>query len=184
MRLFTALSLNDDVRDALQAIMVFGDGGPAKVRWLAPKQLHITLRFIGDVSEQCCDDLDQSLNEISFSPFQLRITGVGVFGSTRSPRVLWAGVEAGDILIKLFNNISEIVDKKGISPDKRGFEPHITLARNRAGPVPGLERWLANNDQFSIQPFTCQDFVLYRSFLESGGARYEVIRRYPAKHAA
>ena len=88
LRLFVALTLPADIRERVCGLM----GGVPGARWVPAENLHLTLRFIGDVDEGAADDLDAALARTQFAPFMLTLEGVGVFGASRRPRALWVGV--------------------------------------------------------------------------------------------
>ncbi|GAB4146318.1 MAG: RNA 2',3'-cyclic phosphodiesterase [Sphingomonadales bacterium] len=176
-RLFVGLELPEPIKQRL----LLAQGGVIGARWQSVDQLHLTLRFIGDVDGRTADDVDAALTALRFSRFGLRLQGVGAFGRPGQPRVLWAGVEPRAPLLRLHNKIDHGLVKMGLPPEERRFDPHVTLARfgGRGGPI---DAFLAANGDFAAGPFEIEYVSLFTSSLGRGGAHYDVVGRYPAKN--
>src|SRR4051812_13408366 len=129
IRLFVALPLPEDVTDSLLAL----EQGVPGARWSTREQLHLTLRFIGEVDGRDASAIDETLAAISAPPFTLQLKGVGAFGG-KNPRALWAGVAANEALIHLQRKIESTIQRLGFHAEKRKYTPHVTLARLRATP--------------------------------------------------
>src|SRR6185295_8481192 len=129
IRLFVALSLPDAVADPLVMLQT----GVPGARWSARKQLHLTLRFIGEVDERVAADIDDALSLISAPGFTLELAGVGEFGG-KHPRALWAGVRPNDALKHLQRKIETALLRIDLPAEERKFTPHVTLAYLRATP--------------------------------------------------
>jgi 2'-5' RNA ligase len=153
-------------------------GGVNGARWQTDQQLHLTLRFIGEVDEARAEDIDSALRAVSFTPFQVSLQGTGLFGDVRKPRMLWAGVGPEAPLAHLAQKIDTAMVRIGLPADPRKFVPHVTLARFK-GPTGRLDRFLAANDQLSSLPWTVERFTLFRSHLAHSGAIYEPLAAYP-----
>ncbi|MGE0665999.1 MAG: RNA 2',3'-cyclic phosphodiesterase [Sphingomonadales bacterium] len=177
LRLFVALQLPPDIRARLTGLM----GGVNGARWQTDQQLHLTLRFIGEVDEARAEDIDSALGAVTFAPFQVSLQGAGLFGDMRKPRMLWAGVGPEAPLAHLAQKIDTAMVRIGLPADPRKFTPHITLARFR-GPAGRVERFLAANDQLFSPPWTVERFTLFRSHLAHSGAIYEPLATYPDDH--
>ena len=172
MRLFVALDLPDPVKDQLIA----HSGGVSGARWQARDQLHLTLRFIGEVDRHQLRDVAAALAGIHHPGLSLALAGRGVFGKPGRPETLWVGVNPRKTLVTLHHKVEQALAGAGLEPDHRQYTPHVTLARlnGRAGPLHGfLEAPIAG------QPFTVQDFCLFRSTLSHDGAVYDILERYP-----
>lgn len=172
MRLFIALDLPETVVSEVRALCT---DLPA-ARWSNPAQLHLTLRFLGDVPDDRIDGLRAALVAIARPAFRLELRGVGVFPRKRRPaRVLWTGVapEAPAVALK------EAIDA-ALGPDpetaERGFSPHLTLARFRDDPGPALDRYLAAHARFVSGGWRAEQFHLYRSTLGADGAIHEILQ--------
>ena len=177
VRLFVAVDLPEDVRERL-ARMCTGVPG---ARWLAPENLHLTLRFIGEVDRGVADDLDAALGQIAVAPFEIALDGVGTFGRGRKARTLWVGLEACAALARLQAKVEAAVNAAGIPVEERKFTPHVTLARLKAPPKGKLDAFVMANDAFRAGPIPTDRFHLYSSFLSASGAIHTVEASYPLK---
>jgi 2'-5' RNA ligase len=173
-RLFIAVDLPETIRENLTS-MSFGIPG---AKWVAPEQMHLTVRFIGEVDGALFHDIKDILDGISYAPFALQLKGVGFFPPRGAPRVLWVGLEKSDPLQVLKKKIDLALFRVGVEPDNRKFSPHITLARLKNSPVQKIANFLSGNGLFSQEPFQVEDFKLYSSILSPKGAYHKVERVY------
>jgi 2'-5' RNA ligase len=125
MLLFVGLALSPDTRLRLQVLC----SGIAGARWVKPENMHITLRFVGDVTGDDVEDLNDALADISCPSFNRSLVGVDCFGSSKGIRSVWAGVEPSQELDYLQASVESTVSRLGHGPETRKFTPHITLAR-------------------------------------------------------
>jgi 2'-5' RNA ligase len=172
-RLFVAIRPPRDIRDLLLGLM----GRIPKARWQDEEQLHLTLRFIGEVDGHRAEDVAAALSSLHHQRFDIAVSGIGSF-ERRGKGALWAGLAPHDELKALHKKVDQACLRAGIEPDKRTYHPHITLARlNRdTGPVaPFVEQWAG----LSSAPFSVETICLYESRLGSGGASYTIVQRYP-----
>ena len=175
MRLFVALPLPEEVRLRLALLC----GGLPGARWVAPDNLHLSLRFLGELDDGQASDLDGALSEVKTPGFAFQLSGVGSFGSGRQPRVLWAGVAPSRDLLRLREKVEHAVIRAGLKRDQHKFRPHVTLARFRSKPGPKLPDYLSSHALFQAGPIAADSFTLYSSFLSAGGAIYRVEAVYP-----
>lgn len=175
-RLFIAFTLPDPVRDVLAAL-----AQPiAGVNWTRPEQLHVTLRFLGDVPEAQIEPMIARLATVQVAPFILPIERTGSFPPGRPPRVLWAGVGSGHPrLFQLRQRLDDAVLASGLPLDVRTFHPHVTLARCTENAAASALRWLAARKEFTAPPFRVEAFDLYASDLRPEGAVHTLRRRFP-----
>lgn len=173
MRLFTALSLPDPVA---RSLMLLQSGVPG-ARWQSRQQLHLTLRFIGEVDGAVAGEIDDALAAIAAPGFTLELKGTGSFGG-RKPRDLWAGVAANEPLNHLSRKIESALQRIGLPPDERKFTPHVTLARLRNTPPGAVMDYLADHALFAAAPFAVTVFALYSSKLTGDGSIYRVEKDY------
>jgi 2'-5' RNA ligase len=174
IRLFVALELPENVRNRLTAL----EGGVPGARWASDEQLHLTLRFIGEVDGNVARDIDDALAGIRAPGFMLELAGVGEFGG-KKPRALWAGVRANDSLLHLQKKIETAMQRIGLAPEERKFSAHVTLARMRSAPQEKVVQFLTHHALFASEPFKVDHFVLFSSYLGSGGSVYHAERSYP-----
>jgi 2'-5' RNA ligase len=168
LRLFVALPLPDGVMARL-AMLCSGMPGAA---WVDPANLHITLRFIGEVDEDVAEEIDHHLAGITDQVFSLELAGIGTFGEGAKTRALWAGVAPSPALLHLHAKIESAVVRAGLPPESRKFTPHVTLAR-LTHPHPGrLQSYIEGNNLFQAGPFAVERFILYESRLGKSSAVY------------
>ncbi len=148
-------------------------------RWVAPENLHLTLRFIGEVEGHQAGDLDAALAQVKATRFPVTLVGVDRFGAGRTLRALWVGVEPNPELDRLYRKVEQAVQAAGLAPNGRKFKPHVTLARFKGDPGYRLYDYLAHHATFRAETFEARDFVLYSSFLSHGGAIYTAEAVYP-----
>jgi 2'-5' RNA ligase len=170
-RLFVAIRPPGTVRAQLLAAM----GGVAGARWQSDDQLHLTLRFIGDVDRHQAEDVHAALGAVRHPCFEIALAGVGSFERRGEPAALWAGVAPQEPLKILHKKIDQAIARIGLDPERRAFLPHITLARlgRDAGPI-GF--FLQSAGRLASAPFEVEDFRLYE--LTPEGAVYSVMERY------
>jgi len=172
-RLFVAIRPPGDVRDLLIDAM---DDSPA-LRWVGDEQLHLTLRFIGEVERPVANDIAAALDRVRSSNFQLRISGVGKF-ERRSGGALWAGVEPKTPVVGLAAKVERALQQVGLEPEHRAFSPHITLARWNRRNSEAVEAFLRRNSDLHSSPFDVDRFVLFESKLSRHGPHYEEIAAF------
>lgn len=180
VRAFVAVELGAEAKAAAQATQqrlrqLFPHGG---VRWAKPEQLHLTLRFLGDVSAERLPELTQALGHAlaGVAPFTLHLHGCGVFPSPRAPRVLWLGLEGNlPALHDLRRRVSEAVVGFGDHAETHAFHPHLTLGRaNRpdAAMARALQTFLADAAPRPPCPWEVGEVRLMRSQLRPSGAEH------------
>ena len=173
-RLFVAIRPPEEVRDLLLDTMEGVEG----LRWQDDEQLHLTLRFVGEVERPLAEDLAAALATLRFDPFELRVAGVGRFDH-RQRGALWAGVEPRAPLAALAAKVERICVKVGLPPERRAFHPHVTLARWGRGAGATLDFFLAAHAALRSEPFPVDVVTLYESQLGRGGASYTAIAHFP-----
>ena len=176
MRLFAALSIPDDVAGPLMLIQ----GGVPGARWRSREQLHLTLRFIGEVEGRGARALEDALAGIDAPAFDLQLHGVGQFGN-RHPHALWAAARPNDLLDHLQRKVDNAIRRVGQPQDAHKFTPHVTLARLRHADMDKLREWLTHNALYTSIPFGMESFHLYSSRLTSDGSIYRVEEDYPLR---
>ncbi len=173
MRLFVALALPDAVA---QSLFLLQAGVPG-ARWMAREQLHLTLRFIGEVDGRDAAAIDDALATISAPRFHLGLKGVGAFGG-KNPRALWAGVHDPKPVVHLQKKIETMLQRVGLAPEERKFTPHVTLARLKAPPPGKVMDFLSDHALFAAPPFEVNNFILYSSKPTPNGSIYLAERSY------
>jgi 2'-5' RNA ligase len=174
IRLFIGLELPGEVSARL-ALMA---GGIPGARWVEARNLHVTLRFLGEVEEGLAAELDEALAALSEPAFTLALDGFGTFGGRRRAHALWAGVERTPALVHLRDKVDSTAVRLGLPPEARKFMPHVTLAWVKASPIGRLQDHIAGNSPFHAGPWPVEHFTLFQSHLSRNGAEYEVLERY------
>ena len=172
-RLFVAIRPPEEIRDLLLDAM----DDSADFRWQDDEQLHLTLRFMGEVDRHVAADLSDALGRIRAAPFQLRISKVGTFDH-RAAGALWAGVEPKAQVATLAAKIERVCQQAGLEPEQRAFHPHITLARWKGRRTIELADFLDRRRSLTSEPFDVREFLLVESRLSRHGAHYEEIASY------
>jgi RNA 2',3'-cyclic 3'-phosphodiesterase len=173
-RLFTAIEIPRGVRQHLALMRAPLPGA----RWIEAEDMHLTLRFAGDIDARTADEFADLLADIRSPAIAITIKGVGAFGG-REPRVLWAGAEAGPELDALYRAIERAARAVGLEADPRGFKPHVTLARMRGARQHVVAQFLEENGDLRMEPFVASEFVLMSARPGSGGPPYGVEVAYP-----
>ena len=174
MRLFVALELPDGVRAALDRIQ---QGVPG-ARWIPPENMHLTLRFIGEVGGADFHDLMHALAEVVVPPFEIELAGVGHFETRKLPTVLWAGVKPSPPLKRLQAKIERAVQSCGLPPESRKFTPHVTLARLGDTEPLRVRNFLQRYSLFAPGRVPVEGFTLFSSHLGKGEPHYRVEVEY------
>ena len=172
-RLFVAIRPPEPIRDLLIDAM----DDSADFRWQDEEQLHLTLRFVGEVDRPIANDLAAALGGIRAEPFELRIAGVGRF-EQRNSGALWAGVEPKAPVAALAAKIERVCQQTGLEPERRAFHPHITLARWKGRRTREVQDLLERRGSLASEPFAVTEFTLFESHLSRHGAHYEEVARY------
>jgi RNA 2',3'-cyclic 3'-phosphodiesterase len=165
-RLFVAIDLPGSTRQ------LFADLNPhiPGVRWTAPDQMHLTLGFFGDVSEDVEIRLRQRLGAIEFGAFFLPVIGVGAFSSKGAPKIIWIGIgKAHPHLFQIHKRVQEAALAAGIEPELRPWHPHITIARCRDVSAQALRKFLQAHADFDAGMIRVEAFHLYSSNLTPAG---------------
>jgi RNA 2',3'-cyclic 3'-phosphodiesterase len=180
MRLFIALEIPSPVRENLAALLKSLRAVSPQTRWVRPENLHVTLKFIGEVPETKLAAMGNALaGARSDQPVALTFRGLGFFPNEKHPRVFWAGIEASPNLKTLAADIDKATEKLGIPPAQRPFSPHLTLARFEP---PGLQEELRcaiqENAARAFGSLRAGQFHLIESQLKASGAEYTTLESF------
>tara|TARA_R110000751_G_scaffold233938_1_gene335091 strand:- start:79 stop:666 length:588 start_codon:yes stop_codon:yes gene_type:complete len=172
-RLFIGLEVPDAQADTLAALAEPGPG----LRWQTPAQLHLTLRFLGELSDAGCAGVLGALAALRWQALTLQVSGVGYFGSPSRPSILWAGLAGTAALHALRLRLDALLAAE-LAPDPQTFVPHITLARCGSGAGSPAE-FLARHRQLQLPAWAVTELCLFTSETGDNGSRYQVLARYP-----
>ena len=175
LRLFAGVAIPDDLRSRLAVLQ----GGIDGARWVASENMHITLRFIGEVDEITAEEIDGALSRLTASPLNIALSGAGRFNSWNKPRAVWVGVEKTPDLMALQEKVDRAIINIGLPPEGRKYMPHVTLARLKNARAQHTQNWVAANGPFRAAPFVAREVVLYESRLGRAAADYSPVAIYP-----
>lgn len=177
LRLFVGIGFPPELKLRLSLLC----SGIPKARWVDPGNLHLTLRFIGEIAEDVAADIDEALARLRARRFALQLSGTGVFGGDR-PRNLWVGVERSAELAGLRDKIEQALTRAGLAPEPRKFSPHVTLARLQNPPLDKVAEFLAAHAGFRAEPLAVAAFSLIASYPTKAGSVYEDQAEYPLQN--
>lgn len=172
-RLFVAIRPPEAIRRLLLGAM----GGISGARWQTDDQLHLTLRFIGEVDRHAAGDIVAALGGIRHPALEIALNGLGTFDRRGQPETVWAGLAPHEPLKALHNKIDIALARVGVAPDQRAYLPHITLARLKrsSGTVRNM---MEQSGGLTSLPFRVDRFALFESRLTPEGAVYTEIESY------
>ncbi len=176
MRLFVALDLPWHVRERPAAMA--GSGIPG-ARWVPPENYHLTLRFIGEVPGYQAEEIDHALAALKVRGFSLSLAGLGVFSKAGRGSALWVGVERNPQLEHLRGKIETALQRCGLEPERRRFQPHVTLARLDNAVESKVAAFMQAHNLFRADPVQVEHFTLFSSLLGKEQAVYTAEVEYP-----
>jgi RNA 2',3'-cyclic 3'-phosphodiesterase len=174
IRLFAAIPAPEDIARALAALAAGAPGA----RWNPPENLHITLRFAGEVSEDVAEDFAIALGAVSAPALRLTLAGVGAFARGEAVHAIWAGVEANEGLNILQRRCERAARQAGLKPETRAWTPHVTLAYLRGADPARVGAWIQRHSLLRLGPFAVDWFGLYSSRPTREGSVYQLERLY------
>lgn len=180
IRVFVAVSISDQARNAVVSLIQNFKNISPGIRWIKPENLHLTLKFLGELEEINIPNLKNALDlsVVGLHLFQYGLTKVGCFPSFNRPRVLWVGVEDfSKQLLRLHENIENQFSKVNFPREKRGFKPHLTIARVKSNK--NIEPLLSDFKNFNFGPYSINvsDVLLMKSDLQPSGAKYTCLHK-------
>jgi RNA 2',3'-cyclic 3'-phosphodiesterase len=181
LRAFIAIELPPDIRQALAREQARIRAASTDARWTRPAGIHLTLKFLGYISDQQEAQVKDGLRRLGgFEAFTVRVQGFGFFPTAKRPRVFWAGLAAPPGLARLAAQIEGAMEHLGFPPEDRPFKPHLTLARFKTPrPQPKLEVIMAADGNLSLGAFEVSEFFLWESRLSPSGSEYRKIASFP-----
>lgn len=183
IRAFIAVDIPHEVKEKFSAAQGTLRGAGADVRWVQPRNAHVTLQFLGDTPVANVEEIKAALGRVAAShqAFEVAIEGLGVFPNPRRPRVVWIGVSRGaSELAALQRSVGEEMRRLGFPPEERAFSPHITLGRVKSPKnTDKLASILDAEKHFQAGCFLATDIRLIRSVLSSEGPAYTTLFSAP-----
>jgi RNA 2',3'-cyclic 3'-phosphodiesterase len=174
LRLFIAIAIPSSIKTELAGLGRSLPGG----RPVPVEQMHLTLKFIGEVEGSRLLDIREALSEIRRPQFTLCLQSVGTFPPRGTPRVLWVGVQPTGDLLALRQAIESKLAEIAIPREKQKYSPHLTLARLNNTPLHRLQQFLAGNAFLQTPEFPVAAFNLYKSQLTGKGAIHTLVKSY------
>ncbi len=135
IRSFIAVDIDngDIIKRIIDAQNILGRTG-AQLKFVEPKNIHVTIRFLGEIAQDMLERVFEEMKKVSFKSFEIQFNGVGTFPNLNRPSVIWIGISGGaDALSSIFDQLEPKLLGLGFSPDRRGFSPHVTIARVNSG---------------------------------------------------
>lgn len=150
----------------------------ASLKLVQPRNIHITMRFLGNISLRMVDSIHEEMNNVSFTPFDVEIRGLGAFPSLKYARVVWAGIRKGaDELTDISNQLEPRLQRIGFKPDSKGFSPHLTIARVKTGRnKTELIRCIKDLAEYEFGAVRADCLRLKKSVLTPKGPIYSTLR--------
>ena len=179
IRSFLSFDLEKEtVRKRLASVQKLLAQTGADLKLVDPRNIHITIRFLGDITPNMVEKIFREMQKIKFKSFDTQIKGLGAFPDVRYPRVVWAGLtEGADQLKTIFNNLEPGLRSLGFSPDRKGFSPHLTIARVKSGKNKAqLADFIAKNANYDFGTIKAENLRLKRSDLTPKGPIYSTLK--------
>jgi len=185
MRTFVAIELPEEIRREIGKVqdMLKKDEEPSRIKWVEVENIHLTLKFLGELSAERVQDLSRGVEEalVGYSPFPISFKEIGAFPNWGRARVIWIGVEEGkEGVTRIQRKIEDSLARLQFEPEERSFQPHITIGRVKEG------RGILKNPGvvFKSEPFPVGHVSIMKSTLTPKGPIYERIRVVPLKETS
>jgi 2'-5' RNA ligase len=189
MRTFIAIELSREIQEYLARLQDKLKLSQADVKWVAPENIHLTLKFLGEIDEKIAERIKQILQNITagLKQFSLNLTSVGAFPSLNSPRAIWIGIDKGDAQVR---EIADVLEEKlselGITKEDRTFSSHITLGRTRSSKnrsnLAKLLESLKEKLPEATAEIKVEKITLFKSTLTPKGPIYEILKEAPLEN--
>jgi len=158
------------------------------VRWVSPENIHLTLKFLGDITNSKIEQVSQKLSELAgrHEKHKIIVSGLGIFPNMRRPRVIWIGIQAPETLKALHQDLEAETAKLGFPLEKRSFNPHLTIGRVKQHISPpkieGIRNAISYTNIGFIDTVEVENLHLFKSDLKSSGAVYTKLYSAPLKN--
>ncbi len=182
IRTFAAIKIPEELQNKLGSIQNELKTIPGRITWVAPENIHLTLKFLGEVEGRKLDKITRELNKASevCSPFMLEFTELGAFPNLERPRVIWIGISGNEQLHRLQREVEQRLRKCGFAPESKRFSPHLTLGRIRSlKDRPMLRTAVSSVRLPELEEFRIDNIYLMRSQLRPDGPWYTKLAVIP-----
>ena len=181
IRSFIAFDMDSEpVLKRIAAVQNLSAKSGADLKLVEPKNIHITVRFLGNITPSMVEKIFEEMKKVQFAPFDVKIHGVGAFPNVHYPRVLWAGItEGADQLRNIFSQLEPRLRSLGFTPDQKGFSPHLTIARVKSGRNKAeLAKFVTENVNYDFGIVRAECLRLKRSDLTPKGPIYSTLKEF------
>ena len=181
VRSFLAIELSEELKQALASLQKRLDLPQFDVRWVSAGNIHLTLRFLGEITEEAVEKASRAAAAATEkgSPFSILLRGVGAFPSLRSPRVVWGGIDSSEHLLQLEEALNRELSKAHFPPPDKPFRPHLTLGRVKSQRGKGdLRLHLKENQGITLGRMDVDHFALIKSDLRPSGPVYTSLEQF------
>lgn len=186
MRVFIGIKLDERVHEEIEKFLAPFKKISSPIRWVNPENVHITLKFIGEVPEEKYAKIEKNLAEAEFDtgPFDLRLAGCGKFGRDNTLNIFWIGITPSDPLTRIFKKIENTLAKLGIEKENRPFKPHITVGRNKKNfNFRSFSQLIEEKSDHLIAELNVDHFQVFKSQLRPEGPIYTILKEIPLAQA-
>ena len=181
IRSFLAFDIeNDTVLTRLTTVQKHLSQTGADLKPVEPQNIHITIRFLGNITPAMAEKIFQKMQKTQFTPFTVQIKGLGAFPNPNYARVVWAGITTGaDQLKSVFNQLEPHLRGLDFTPDSKGFSPHLTIARVRSGRnKQQLAQYITENANYEFGAVNAKCLRLKQSILTPKGPVYSTLKEF------
>lgn len=186
MRCFIALDVSGGVRHSIAGVIETVKGLSRSVRWVSPGRIHLTLKFLGEVSAETAGRIQEQLSLLCgrHGPFVLTVSGAGGFPDLRHPNVLWAGINESEPLMLLHRDLEQSMAGLGFGKEDKPFSPHLTIGRvkGREGLEDVVREWSGLKDMI-FGSISVEEILLVKSTLKPSGAEYSRMAGFKLKNS-
>jgi 2'-5' RNA ligase len=178
MKFRAFISFDIGTREELVRVLDELRGTKASLKLVRPELMHVTIKFLGDIDESRVPDIEAAMRRAvdGVHPFTVRLRGLGAFPSARKARVVWVGMEGTDPLAGIASRLEAELAAMGFEPERRGFSPHLTLARVRGGGrLEGLAELIEEHRDADLGSIEIRSIRLKRSILSPAGPSYSTM---------
>ena len=188
MRAFIAIELPEDIRKALAQLQNRLKSCGADVKWVEPNNIHLTLKFLGEIDDTQFNKITSILQNFlaSANSFSAVISSIGAFPNINSPKVIWIGIDKGDNEVKVIaKSLENEIKNVGIAMEDKSFSSHITIARIRStlnlGKLVKELKILESDFSLQVRGFDVTKITLFKSSLTPKGPIYEILKEVALK---
>lgn len=181
-RAFVAVDIEPSER--LMAVIRELAQSRADLKIVKPQQLHVTLKFLGDTDDSLVEEIRSRMGSSAagIRPFAMRLVGMGAFPSLSNIRVVWVGIEDGKLLKSIADGLDQSLGSLGFERDKKGFVPHLTIARTRSPRnLANVQEIIRSNAATDYGEYPVEMILLKKSVLSPQGPAYSIMCEHPLR---